>query len=57
MWCSQTDRTGMSSTTTSSSYRSALGKVVKSKLSEVSISAYASAIRRGVSAMPSDPMG
>ena len=39
------------------SYPSALAKVVKSKPSEVSISAYAWAIRRGVSVIPSDPMG
>ena len=39
MWCSHTDRTGMSSTSTSSSYPSVLGKVVNSKPPTVSISA------------------
>src|SRR6476646_7865865 len=51
MWCSQSERTGMSRTSTSSSYPDPLSKVVRSKSGTASSSAYASTSRRGVSAM------
>ena len=51
-WCSHSDCTGIALTTTSSSYFSSLGKVVRLNWRGVSISAYARAIRAGLSRRP-----
>ena len=53
MWCSHSDCTGMSWTSTSSSYPSSFGNVVISNSGGVSISANARAIRPGVAAVDS----